>query len=202
MKCGNKTKSKGGNQLKSKLNTVSEASSQTLILQKMLFLSCSLKRVLPKSYFSLGNQMHCVVKYHIKNREGFLERYSCKKAVNSEEVVKSHPEKLAMWGVLHHSEAVSNKKSSGTPKPGSARNPEHLGASELPALESLPCGWSQLMAFALTFLLLEAFSVGRAGRFKNKFENFPYSPDTFFSLNCKASVGFLAFLKWLIQPAI
>lgn len=69
-------------------------------------------------------------------------------------------------------------------------NPEHLGASELPPLESLPCAWGQLMAFALTFLLLEAFSVGRTGRFKNKFENFPYSPDTFFPLNCKASIGF------------
>lgn len=70
-KCGNKIKSKGGNQLKSKMNTVSEASSQMLILQKMLFFSCSLKRVLLKCYCSLGNQMHYVVKYHIKNREGF-----------------------------------------------------------------------------------------------------------------------------------
>lgn len=163
----------------------------------MLFFSCSLKRVLLKSYCSLGNQMHCVVKYHIKNREGFLERCGCKKPINSEEVVKSHPEKRAMWGVLQHWEAVSNQKSSGTPKPGSARNPEHLGASELPPLESLPCGWGQLKAFALTFLLLEAFSVGRAGRFKNKFENFPCSPDTFFSHNCKASIGFFVIVELL-----
>lgn len=148
--------------------------------------------------------MHCVVKYHIKNREGFLERCGCRKAIHCEEAVKSHPEKMAMWGVLQHWEAISNKKSSGTPKPGSARNPEHLGASELPPLESLPCGWGQLMAFALTFLLLEAFSVGRTGRFKNKFENFHYSPDTFFPLNCKASIGFLGvfffFNDWFSQP--
>lgn len=41
--------------------------------------------------------MHYVVKYHIKNREGFLERYGCKKALNSEEVVKSHPEKMVVY---------------------------------------------------------------------------------------------------------
>lgn len=31
--------------------------------------------------------------------------------------------------------------------------------------------------------------MGRAGRFKNKFEDFPYSPATFFPPNCKASIG-------------
>lgn len=65
------------------------------------------------------------------------------------------------------------------------------------------------MAFALTFLLLEAFSVGRAGRFKNKFENFPYSPDTFFFLIIAKQVYvpfFVVFVclffKRLIQSAI
>jgi len=62
----NKTKSKRGKQLKPKKNTVSEASCQMLILQKILFFSCSLNGVLLKSYCSLGNQMHCVAKYHIE----------------------------------------------------------------------------------------------------------------------------------------
>ena len=63
--------------------------------------------------------------------KGFLKICGCKKAVKPEEVIKSHPEKLAMWGVLQNREAISNKKSSGTPKPKAAHNPEHAGASEL-----------------------------------------------------------------------
>lgn len=145
--------------------------------------------------------MHCVVKYHIENREGFLERCGCKKAKDSEEASKSHPEKMAMSSVLQHWEAISNKKSSGTPKPGTAPNPEHLGASELPPCS--PClvdedSWWPLLWH---FYYWKHSLWERLERFKNKFEVFPYSPDTFFSLNCKASIGFWVFFfnDWFSQ---
>lgn len=79
MKYENKTKSKGGKQLKSEKSTVSGASCQMLILQKMLFFGCSLKRVLLKSYCSLRDQMNCVVKYHIKKEKDFQKDVDARK---------------------------------------------------------------------------------------------------------------------------
>lgn len=96
--------------------------------KRCFFFSCSLKRVLLEIYCSLRNQMHCVVKYI---KKGYPERCGYKKAIKLEDVVKSHPRQLAMWGVLQNWEAISNKKSSGTPKPKSVCNPEHPAASDL-----------------------------------------------------------------------
>lgn len=144
--------------------------------------------------------MHCVVKYHIKNREGFLERCRCKKEKILKRFLKATQRKWPCE-VYYNTETISNKKSSGTPKPGSARNPEHLGASELPPWS--PClvdedsWWPLLWHFYYwKHSLWEGLE-----RFKNKSEIFPYSPDTFFSLNCKASIGFLGFFFFLMTDS-